>query len=101
MSELDILFPISEGNRNADDMGIPVVRDILEVLHDSDLGGTRFGPMLHDAIAEIKLLRSALSAMLTEMGLDENEYNNPTFDQARKALAHNVKLRGCGNENEK
>ena len=60
MSELDILFPISEGNRNADDMGIPVVRDILEVLHDSDLGGTRFGPMLHDAIAEIKNLRLQL-----------------------------------------
>ena len=44
-----------------------------------------------DAAVEIRRLRSALGAMLTEMGMDENEYNKPTFDQARKALTHNVK----------
>ena len=31
-------------------------------------------------------LRDALSAMLTHMGMDEDEWNKPTFDQARKAL---------------
>jgi len=32
-------------------------------------------------------LRSALNAMLTQFGIDEDEWNKPTFDQARKALA--------------
>ncbi len=32
-------------------------------------------------------LRSALNAMLTQFGMDEDEWNNPTFDKARKALA--------------
>lgn len=32
------------------------------------------------------VLRNALSAMLTHMGMDEDEWNKPTFDQARKAL---------------
>jgi hypothetical protein len=33
-------------------------------------------------------LRSALNAMLTQFGMDEDEWNKPTFDQARKALAN-------------
>jgi hypothetical protein len=33
------------------------------------------------------VLRKALSAMLTHMGMDEDEWNKPTFDQARAALA--------------
>ena len=32
-------------------------------------------------------LRSALNAMLTQFGMDEDEWNKPTFDQARAALA--------------
>lgn len=45
----------------------------------------------HDATvqsqgAEIDRLRSALNAMLTHMGMDEDEWNKPTFDQARAAL---------------
>ncbi len=32
-------------------------------------------------------LRSALNAMLTQFGMDEDEWNKPTFDKARKALA--------------
>jgi hypothetical protein len=32
-------------------------------------------------------LRDALGAMLTHMGMDEDEWNKPTFDQARKALS--------------
>jgi len=31
-------------------------------------------------------LRSALNAMLTQFGMDEDEWNKPTFDQARAAL---------------
>ena len=36
--------------------------------------------------AEIARLRSALNAMLTQFGLDEDDWNKPTFEQARKAL---------------
>lgn len=36
--------------------------------------------------AELVRLRSALNAMLTHMGMDEDEWNKPTFDQARAAL---------------
>jgi len=32
-------------------------------------------------------LLEALKAMLTHMGMDEDEWNNPTFDQARAAVA--------------
>jgi len=35
--------------------------DILERLNDSDLGETRFGPMLQDAINEIKNLCQQLA----------------------------------------
>ena len=35
---------------------------------------------------EIAELRKALGAMLTEMGMDEDEHNKPTFNQARRAL---------------
>lgn len=38
------------------------------------------------AQTEIGELRSALNAMLTHMGMDEDEWNKPTFDQARRAL---------------
>jgi hypothetical protein len=31
-------------------------------------------------------LLSALNAMLTHMGMDEDEWNKPTFDQARAAI---------------
>lgn len=36
--------------------------------------------------AEVARLREALNAMLTHMGMDEDEWNKPTFDQARAAL---------------
>ena len=32
-------------------------------------------------------LLSALNAMLTHMGMDEDEWNKPTFDKARAAIA--------------
>jgi hypothetical protein len=32
-------------------------------------------------------LLAALNAMLTHMGMDEDEWNKPTFDQARAAIA--------------
>lgn len=35
----------------------------------------------HDELVE------ALQAMMTHMGMDEDEWNKPTFDQARAALA--------------
>ena len=39
-----------------------------------------------DLLAACKLAREALSAMLTHMGMDEDEWNKPTFDQARDAI---------------
>jgi hypothetical protein len=38
-------------------------------------------------IAAAPELLSALNAMLTHMGIDEDEWNKPTFDQARAAIA--------------
>ena len=38
-------------------------------------------------LADNARLRSAINAMLTHMGMDEDEWNKPTFDQAREALA--------------
>jgi hypothetical protein len=37
-------------------------------------------------IAAAPDLLSALSAMLTHMGMDEDEWNKPTFNQARAAI---------------
>jgi hypothetical protein len=38
-------------------------------------------------IAAAPDLLAALNAMLTHMGMDEDEWNKPTFDQARAAIA--------------
>lgn len=38
-------------------------------------------------IAAAPELLKALQAMLTHMGMDEDEWNKPTFDQARAAIA--------------
>lgn len=38
-------------------------------------------------IAAAPALLAALNAMLTHMGMDEDEWNKPTFDQARRAIA--------------
>ena len=38
-------------------------------------------------IAAAPDLLSALNAMLNHMGMDEDEWNKPTFDQARAAIA--------------
>ena len=35
----------------------------------------------------LKLAEEALNAMLTHMGMDEDEWTKPTFDQSREALA--------------
>ena len=35
---------------------------------------------------QVRVLEDALRAMLTHMGMDEDEWNKPTFDQARAAL---------------
>ena len=50
--------------------------------------------IIEDAAAELRRLHKvntelleALKAMLTHMGMDEDEWNKPTFDQARAAIA--------------
>ena len=44
--------------------------------------------------AERDALLKALNAMLTHMGMDEDEWNKPTFDQARAAIKA---VKGGGN----
>lgn len=39
-----------------------------------------------DVVVSESALASALNAMLTQFGMDEDEWNKPTFDQARRAL---------------
>jgi len=61
-----------------------------KTMTDAEIDLARVRKLRAGDAAEIALLRKALNAMLTEMGMDENEYNKPTFDQARRALGHNV-----------
>ncbi|WNO05996.1 hypothetical protein [Rhodoferax mekongensis] len=42
---------------------------------------------LYAAPKALETLRSALNAMLTQFGMDEDEFNKDTFDKARLALA--------------
>lgn len=48
--------------------------------------GTKLYTEQPDQTATIQALKSALNAMLTQFGMDEDEWNKATFDQARKAL---------------
>ena len=50
--------------------------------------------VINDLAAKVRRLQTqrdellaALQAMLTHMGMDEDEWNKPTFDQARAAIA--------------
>lgn len=53
----------------------------------------KFGPHKQDLKANARLIAAApdlldaLNAMMTHMGMDEDEWNKPTFDQARAAIA--------------
>lgn len=49
--------------------------------------GVHANPSDAHLIAAAPDLLSALNAMLTNMGMDEDEWNKPTFDQARAAIA--------------
>jgi hypothetical protein len=42
---------------------------------------------MNKTINALKLAEEALNAMLTHMGMDEDEWTKPTFDQSRKTLA--------------
>lgn len=42
---------------------------------------------MNKIIDALKLAEEALNAMLTHMGMDEDEWTKPTFNQAREALA--------------
>ena len=70
--------------------------DRLRALAESE--GTRAVNYLRrarTAEAEKERLRFALEAMLTQFGLDEDEWSKPTFDKAREALTPNVVLSGA------
>lgn len=71
--------------------------DQPEALRLADVLEDIFIPVIVDrqqAAAELRRLHAlnaelleALNAMLTHMGMDEDEWNKPTFDQARAAIA--------------
>ena len=73
------------------------VSNIVRTARSSDGSGgflvaecpASIGNRLEDArlIAAAPELLAALNAMLTHMGMDEDEWNKPTFDQARAAIA--------------
>lgn len=73
------------------------VSNIVRTVRSSDGSGgflvaecpASIGSRLEDArlIAAAPELLAALNAMLTHMGMDEDEWNKPTFDQARAAIA--------------
>jgi hypothetical protein len=90
----------------------PNAAPAAEVVAISDAAGEAFNNMFHKCRAEVSMdwwqriwsmaarwawehpqadttptLRSALNAMLTQFGMDEDDWNKPTFDQARRALA--------------
>ena len=54
--------------------------------HHADWCASVIHPDMRLMAAAPKLL-SALNAMLTQFGMDEDEENKPTFDQARAAVA--------------
>jgi len=56
------------------------------LLDDAESDIARLRKLRSGDVAALEKLRSALNAMLSEMGMDENEYNKATFDMARKAI---------------
>ena len=52
----------------------------VDAVTETDLANARL-------IAAAPDLLAALNAMLTHMGMDEDEWNKPTFNQARVAVA--------------
>ena len=42
---------------------------------------------MNKTLTALKLAEEALNAMLTNMGMDEDEWTKPTFNQAREALS--------------
>ena len=67
---------------------------VQDTAHYSELGEHRADVIkqrfdrLHEVNQE---LLEALNAMLTHMGMDEDVWNKPTFDQARAAIAKGEK----------
>jgi regulator of replication initiation timing len=64
-----------------------VVDEVAVALQQTGEGMKEVSDELRRLHAENEALREALGAMLTHMGMDEDEWNKPTFDQARAALA--------------
>lgn len=67
--------------------GMSVLLDPRNELVDPDAETLEPHPKFNRAAAINDELISALNAMLTHMGMDEDEWNKPTFDQAREAIA--------------
>lgn len=74
------------------------------VVHDHTKHKLRFGEPLftHQAPQQQRAepvnqeLLLALNSMLTHMGMDEDDWNKPTFDQARRAIANAKPVLNCG-----
>ena len=62
----------------------------LRRLHSSEKEGWRYSDELEQSRKKLETSNSqliaALNAMLTHMGMDEDDWNKPTFNQARAAI---------------
>ena len=64
-----------------------VSEDLRESLNHKSYYQARLTKHMREMKVQHDELLSALQAMLTHMGMDEDEWNKPTFDQARAAIA--------------
>ena len=64
-----------------------VSEDLIENLNHKSYYQARLTKHMREMKVQHDELLSALQAMLTHMGMDEDEWNKPTFDQARAAIA--------------
>ena len=62
------------------------VKYLQDLARDALAAAPSPSPALQEAQDRIAKLSSALNAMLTHFGMDEDEWSKPTFDQARAAL---------------
>jgi hypothetical protein len=64
-----------------------VSEDLIESLNHKSYYQARLTKHMREMKVQRNELLSALQAMLTHMSMDEDEWNEPTFDQARAAVA--------------
>jgi hypothetical protein len=86
MSELKKLAEAAKENGEEWYQVRELLDENIDITSDAEFINAASPEAILALIEERDRLKSALSAMLTHMGMDEDEWNKPTFDQARQAL---------------